>query len=289
MESVVAVNPFRCRVWQLHDRLEEHINETTCKSEIESFLEHGQLVPVLGRRVTGCDDYDVELVYGARRLFVARYLSKPLLVDLRDEISDRDAAVALDIENRQRRDVSAYERGLSYARWLRAGHFKSQEDMTRTLKISRAQVSRLLKISRLPSVIVGAFESGKDICEQWGVDLVDAVEDPNRRRHVIQAARAIAAGSSRPPAAEIYRHLLAATGIGRKPKPSALDTVVKARNGAMLFRVRHQRTSIALILPVGLVSKAALEDIQRSLAHIIEGHTTVDHRALLHDLELRAG
>ncbi len=288
MESVVAVNPFRCRVWQMHDRLDDYINEVTCKTEIQSFLEHGQLVPVLGRRaMTG--DCDVELIYGARRLFVARHLNMPLLVDLRDEISDRDAAIALDIENRQRREVSPYELGLCYARWLRANHFKSQEDIARTLRISRAQVSRLLKITRLPSVIVGAFESGLDICEQWGLDLVDAIDDPHRRKHIIQAARAIAASSPRPPAREIYRCLLAATGSGRKPRPSSLDTVIKARNGDPLFRVRHRRASISLILRVDRVSKAALEDIQRSLAHILEGQTTpVERRPIRRDFELLA-
>jgi ParB family chromosome partitioning protein len=276
-------------VWQLHDRLDEYITEATCKVEIESFLEHGQLMPVLGRRTHNNSDCDVELIYGARRLFVARYLNKPLLVDLREELSDRDAAIALDIENRQRRDVSPYERGLCYSRWLRAGHFKSQEDIGRTMKISPAQVSRLLKLARLPSVIVGAFESGLDICEQWGIDLVDAVEDPSRRKAVIQVARAIAASKPRPPASEIYRLILAATGSGRKPRPGAHDSIIKARNGSPLFRVRHQRTSIALILPVELVSTAALEEIQHSLQLILEGRVLVDQKPPPLELELRAG
>lgn len=290
MHAVVAVNPFRCRLWQLHDRLDDHIDESTCKAEIESFIEHGQLIPVLGRRTPGGDDCDVELIYGARRLFVARHLNKSLLVDLHDDISDRDAAVALDIENRQRRDVSPYERGLSYARLLRAGHFKSQEDICRTMKVSRAQVSRLLKISRLPSVVVGAFESGLDICEQWGLDLVDAVEDPNRRKHVIQAARSLAAAATRPPPSEIYRQLFLASGSGRRPRLGSSDKVVKARNGAPLFRVRHQRTSVALIFPLDLVSKGALEAIQSSLAELLEGqrHTSVERRPIRPEFELRA-
>lgn len=272
MKSVVAMNPFRCRVWQLHDRLEDYITEVTCRNEIASFLKHGQLIPVLGRRLSGTHDCDVELIYGARRLFVARHLNKPLLVDLREELSDRDAVIALDIENQQRRDVSPYERGMCYARWLRAGQFSSQEDIARTLGIARSQVSRLLKLARLPSVIVGAFASGLDICEQWGMDLVDAVEDPRRRAAVIQAARAIGVGASRPPASDIYRMLLAAAGRGRKPKPSAHDQVIKADNGVPLFRVRQQRTSVALILPLELVTKAAMEDIQHTVAVILENH-----------------
>ena len=113
--NIVSVSPFRVRMWRLHDRCEEYVNEETCKAEIASFQKHGQLVPALGRVLPGDCGYDVELIYGARRLFVARHLSVPLLVEIR-EISDRDALIAMDIENRQRMDISPYERAMSYAR-----------------------------------------------------------------------------------------------------------------------------------------------------------------------------
>src|SRR5689334_1689624 len=120
--SIISVNPFRCRVWSLHSRADECLTEESCKTEIESFEKHGQLVPVLGRRIRDNSNYDIELIYGARRLFVACYLNQPLRVDVRT-ISDRDGIIAMDLENRLRKDISAYERGASYARWLRDGHF----------------------------------------------------------------------------------------------------------------------------------------------------------------------
>src|SRR5262245_57838727 len=143
MKSIVSVNPFRCRMWALHDRLETHVTEDTCRAEIESISKHGQLVPVLGRPLRQDPDYEVELIYGARRLFVARLINQPLLVELR-ELSDRDAIVAMDVENRLRQDISPYERGRSYARYLQSGFFKSQDEIARSLKISASQVSRLL-------------------------------------------------------------------------------------------------------------------------------------------------
>jgi hypothetical protein len=36
-----------CRMWDMHDRLEADVTEAICKEEIDSFLKHGQLVPVL--------------------------------------------------------------------------------------------------------------------------------------------------------------------------------------------------------------------------------------------------
>src|SRR5262245_11295499 len=83
LRRVVSVSPFRCRVWALHDRLEEYLTEESCKSEIDSVAAHGQLVPVLGRPLRADPDHDVEIVCGARRLFVARHLGVPVRVELR--------------------------------------------------------------------------------------------------------------------------------------------------------------------------------------------------------------
>ncbi|HEU5138143.1 MAG TPA: ParB/RepB/Spo0J family partition protein [Steroidobacteraceae bacterium] len=266
MNQIVSVNPFRCRLWALHDRLEEHITEETCKAEIHSFLEYGQLVPALGRRVRD-DDIDVELIYGARRLFAARHLNIPLLVEVR-HVSDKEAIVAMDIENRQRKDISPYERGLNYVRWLRGGYFQSQEEIADALKVSASQVSRLVKVATLPSVVINAFSSAVELCEGWGLDLAKALQDPNRRSVTIAAARAIAALDPRPPAKDVYRKLMAASVRGRKATRGRHDKVVKDLNGAPLFRVRHQRNSIVLVLPVEKTGAKTLAAIERAVAEI---------------------
>src|SRR5579871_4858114 len=129
-KKITSADPFRCRMWSLHDRLDEYVTEDACQAEIESFAKHGQLIPALGRPIRSDPDFDVEVICGARRLFVARHLNRPFLVEIR-ELSDRDALIAIDIENRHRRDVSPYERGLSYARWLRSGQFQSQEELAK--------------------------------------------------------------------------------------------------------------------------------------------------------------
>lgn len=273
MHSTVSISPFRCRMWAHHDRIEAQISEETCRIEIESFSAHGQLVPVLGRTLRGDPACDVELIYGARRLFVARHLNKPLLVQLRD-LSDKDAIIAMDIENRHRSDISPYERGLSYARWLRTGHFPSQDDLARALKISSSQVSRLLKLSRLPSVVVNAFKNPAEICEGWGASLIEVLDDPNRRQATLNKARVIASSTPRPPARLVYQELLRATVQGRKVRPQARDIVVKDSSGMPLFRIRHRRDTIALLLPVGKVSAPCLEDIQLYVANCLVGPST---------------
>jgi ParB family transcriptional regulator, chromosome partitioning protein len=268
MATVVSISPFRCRMWELHDRIDAHVTEQTCRAEIDSYTKHGQLVPVLGRRVHANPEYDVELIYGARRLFVARHINKPLLVDLR-ELSDREAIIAMDIENRQRKDISPYERGVSYTRWLRSGHFSSQDEIARSLKVSPSQVSRLIKLARLPPVIVNAFENPLDICEGWGVEIVDALADHQRRQPTIDKARCIGAIEPRLAASEVYRQLITASLQPRTRKSRARDEVVFGENGRPLFRIRYHGKSIALMFPSDKLSTRQLQEIRRAITSIL--------------------
>ena len=271
-QMIVSINPFKCRMWHLHDRAEEHITEGSCRDELESFARFGQLVPVLARPLRDDPTYEIELIFGARRLFVARQLNVPLRVEVR-EMTDREAIVAMDIENRQRQDISAYERGLSYARWLREGHFNSQDDIANALRVSPSHVSRLLKVARLPAVVVGAFASPAEICEVWGLELAAALDDPERRADTLRKAREIGRGPTRPAAREVCRRLLTTAATGRKPRASARDEVVLSDSGTPLFRMRHERAWLNLRIPADKISVDHLKSIRAALISILHPAT----------------
>jgi ParB family transcriptional regulator, chromosome partitioning protein len=268
---IVRVNPFRCRMWALHDRIADYVTEESCRAEIESFARYGQLVPALGRALRDDRDCDVELIYGARRLFVAQHLNVPLNVELR-ELSDRQALVAMDIENRHRRDISAYERGVSYARWLRTKYFNSQDEIAHALKISTSQVSRLLKLAQLPTVIVNAFASPLEIREGWGIELSKAWQDPQLRLLVGQRARALVNQSPRPSSLEVYQKLIAPAGAGKKSRRPRRDMVVSGGNGTPLFRIRYQRATVAFLVPTTALSENSVNRIRQAVCDIMQSH-----------------
>jgi ParB family transcriptional regulator, chromosome partitioning protein len=273
MADVISVSPFKCRMWRGHERLEDHVNEDTCREEIESVLAHGQLIPALARTLKNDSDHAFEVIYGSRRLFVARHLNIPIRLEVR-ELSDREATIALESENRLRKDFSPYERARNYAAWLRSGLFKSQDELARVLNVSRSQVSRLLKLAQLPAVIVSAFARPTDICETWGRDLIPLWEDPHGREELIVRARALAKDPRRPGAPAIFQRLIANTtqrglpAIG--PSLESHDEVVKDERGMALFRVRVHRKDVALLLPSGGLSKQALVEIKSEVAAILQ-------------------
>jgi ParB family chromosome partitioning protein len=271
MKEVKLVSPFRCRMWDRHERLEGSISEESCRDEIESVSKHGQLLPVLGRPIRNDPTHDIELVYGARRLFVARYLNLPLLIEIK-EISDREAIVALDIENRLRKELSPYEQGRSFQVWLRSGIFASQGDLAREIGISASQVSRLLKLAQLPTVLISAFASPTDICENWGRDLTELWMQKHSRDNVVRAARSIAIETPRPEALSVLQRLLASQGgyiRSKVTKGKAHDEVVKDKDGRILFRICIRRKSIAFMLPTEHVSSTIMADIKVGLSTIL--------------------
>jgi ParB/RepB/Spo0J family partition protein len=256
-------------MWPLHDRIQENINVGNCADEIASFEKHGQLVPVLGRPLCNDPRHEIELIFGARRLFVAQHLNVSIRVELR-EVSDREGVILMDIENRLRRDVSAYERGVSYARWLRDRFFSSQDEIASALKISASQVSRLLKLSKLPAVVVSAFAHPSDISERWGLELLEAMEDPQRREMIVRRAREVAREKRRLDASEVSRRLLAGDCSGRRRGELIRDEIVQGSQGALLFRVRRSKNSLMFLVPNSRISQSTLQRIRTSLRDILQ-------------------
>jgi ParB family chromosome partitioning protein len=250
--SSVAADPFRCRIWTLNARVAKDITEASCKAEIESFARDGQLLPVIGRTLWGDPDFDVEVICGARRLFVARHLKIPLRVDLR-ELTDRQAAVAVDVENSQRRMNSPYERSLWLSMLIEQNLYGSADEMARELGITPTHVNRLLKFASLPAFVIGAFSSPHDILESWAVELHRAWND-ERRKLLTERARVLEKRLPRPPAVLVYEVLMASRGLtARSRRPQG--RVVKSDSGEPLLRLNRQRNEVVLRIPGALVDE----------------------------------
>ena len=268
MYETIRMNPFRCRVWENHARMEEYVTEESCKEEIQSMQTGGQLVAAIGRRVQGDPMHEVEVVCGARRLFAARHLNAQLVMEIR-RLSDREAAILLDIENRQRRDLSAYERGRSFSRWISTGCFESQEDIADALKISRSQVSRLVNVSKLPSVVVEAFGNPADICEAWGIQLHAACKDENQRPQIMARARSLLSHSERPPAHAIFSRLMVGANATHQRLQHRHEVVI-GHSGRPLFKIKHHQQAVALLIDRQTMSISTLAKIKAAVSQILQ-------------------
>lgn len=267
--AIEQLDPTSCKLWQFHQRLEDEVDHASCKELIESMALHGQRYPVLGRLIGRDSGSAVELVYGARRLFAARTLGIKLLVDVR-ELDDRSAAIEMEIENRERIDISPYARGLSYRRWLSANLFASQAELAKDLCVSEAQVSRLLRYAELPAAVVGAFDSPLAIREEWAVALARACLDPVRRPTILRRAREIANTEPRRAAPVIYHRLISEEGSMIPKNARSLHEVVTNSSGRPIYKIAVRASAVHFIVPRDVLSERLLRELKTKLASALE-------------------
>jgi len=277
--AIEQVEPAKCTLWQFHERFGDELSSQSCGELIASIQRHGQRHPALGRRLAQAPRAKIELIYGGRRLFAATHLGVKLLVDVR-EIDDREAIVEMEIENRLRTDISPYERGMSYRRWLNARLFASQAELAKELGVSEAQVSRLLRYADLPAAVVGAFDAVQSIREEWAVALAKICQDTTRRQGILRRAREVSQGERHYSPQVVFRRLISATHLVGREAPRTRDEIVKAPSGQPMYRVAIRAKAIHFIVPRDRLSDYLVHELKRQLTSTLE--PVIDGKAIGH-------
>ena len=155
------IDPSRCRLWEHHNRSYSLLNETRCQDLIEGIkAQGGQEFPAIVRAIRNDPDFDFEVICGARRHWAITWLREhhydyKFLIDVRD-LSDEEAFRLSDIENRDREDISDYERAVDYKNAL-SMYYKSAKEMSERLDVSPTWLSRFLDLAKMPESVLEAY------------------------------------------------------------------------------------------------------------------------------------
>ncbi|WP_256947404.1 ParB/RepB/Spo0J family partition protein [Haematobacter genomosp. 1] len=215
------VDPAQCVMWARHNRAYDLLTAENCRDLIDSIRAQGQQeFPAIVRSL---DDGRYEVICGARRHFAISWLRANnypnfrYLVEVRD-LSDEEAFRLADIENRDREDLSDFERARDYAQALNLYYGGRQKAMAERLEVSEGWLSRYLQLARLPDAIVRAFGSLRDIKELHARALRPLLAEPEAEARVLAEAAVLEAAKGQGvavPAPEVINRLKAA---GRPPK-----------------------------------------------------------------------
>ena len=93
-ETVLSVDPRRCRPWKYHNRTAAWYTRERCEDLIESIPKDGQQEPALARRITDDPQHDYELIYGMRRRYACEVTNAKLKIRV-VEIPDSQAAILM--------------------------------------------------------------------------------------------------------------------------------------------------------------------------------------------------
>lgn len=193
------IDPSEARMWERHNRDYALLNEDNCRDLIDGIRSQGrQEFPAIVRRVGG----EYEVICGARRHFAISWLRAnnytqfKYLVDVRD-ITDEEAFRLADIENRDRADISDYERAVDYAEAIKLYYGGKQKSMAERLEVTEAWLSRYLNLAKLPLEIVAAFYRKTEIKELHARTLKPLILHPKDKEKVLGKAVEIAAEQGR--------------------------------------------------------------------------------------------
>ncbi len=195
------VDPASCVMWARHNRAYELLSEENCRDLIDSIRAQGQQeFPAIVRRLPAGQGAEYEVICGARRHFAISWLRANnypqfrYLIEVRD-LTDEEAFRLADIENRDRADLSDYERARDYLSALDLYYGGKQKSMAARLEVSEAWLSRYLYLARLPLVIVEAWPQITEIKELHARSVRPLLNDAEDK--VLAEAKAIAAEQDR--------------------------------------------------------------------------------------------
>ena len=283
------VDPDCCRMWERHNRRYESLNEESCADLIEGFKAQGrQEFPAIVRRLSEDPDYEFEVVCGARRHWTVSWLrghSYPdfeFLVEERD-LSDEEAFRLSDIENRDRLDISDYERALDYLQALELYYDGRQRHMAGRLEVSEDWLSRYLDLGRLPEAVVRAYLDVNQIKTKHARVLKPLLSDRAACGRLLKAAEEIAVAQrdaqqeGRPirDGQQVLQSLRAAAEAKSSKPAKQRGTLAsyKSNTGSEMMTVSRQGRSglvIRLLPNSGASKKELLDAYKRILSQFVE-------------------
>lgn len=221
--------------------------------------------PILVRAVAGRGDIKFEVIYGHRRHRACLELGIPIWVIV-VEATDQELFFAMDMENRQRKNPSAFELGDSYRRALEEGLFSSIRHLASTLHIDHSLAAKAYAIASLPPEVLRAFPSPTSVQYRWGGLLSDAIQkDPEG---VTARANKLAEEGGPRRAIEVLNALLADPAADASPRPLCLSEDAKPVGKIQ----QNRKGALTITIAAGAVPPAKLADLEAMVVAFLKRH-----------------
>ena len=269
-KTLLWVDPADCRMWERHNRDYALLTEDNCRDLIDGIRAQGRQEFPAVVRASADPDFRYEVICGARRHFAVSWLNANnypqfrYLVDVRD-MTDEEAFRLADVENRDREDISDYERAVDYADAVERFYGGRQKAMAERLEVSQPWLSRYLQLAKLPEEIVRAFPSTREIRERNARELKPLLSEPETSVPLLREAgvllreqEAARRGEGRfVDAATVMRRLVRAARPAPEPaKEAGLHYAAANHDGAIMVRERGAKIVVELD---GALGREALE------------------------------
>ncbi len=251
---LVEIDPKKIRATEFKNRHERSllIDDPEFAGLKDSIKAHGQEVPIRVRPVKGALPFEFEIVSGHRRHVACLALDAesergfPILAIVDAAASDtRDLVLKMYRENADRYDLSAFEKGAMFARWLDAKIYDSQRDLAAALHLGESTVAKYIAVATLPAQVLAAFGDERVISMRWGAPLSQALK--TNEAAVLKTADRMASRRPPPTSEAIFKALLGAAAEKKPTRGTSREESVKI-GGRVPLKVGVGRNRIILKL-----------------------------------------
>ena len=248
---LTRIDPDLCRPWQFADRPEDEMGDIDALAN--SIKHYGQQEPVLARPLKKPDIIKYEIVFGNRRWRACKKAGV-LLLAIINEVTDQEAALFQKEENENRKDLSDLARARSYQSQIDAGIFKSENELSKSLGISRQNLNDLMAFNRIPEVLANTIPNLKNVSRKVAVKLSVLSKDKNNLEILIKLAPKIGSGEITSMNIEYYLQRLTRQNVAfdNKEKFNTQDivnhegkkifTIKKSPNGELIIKISRNIT-----------------------------------------------
>jgi len=252
---LLELDPKKIRATEFRNRHDRSLLEDDPKFiELTASLEaHGQESPIRVRPVRGALPFEFEIVAGHRRHAACLVLDArdpggfPVLAILDAAAADsRDLVLKMYRENEERYDLSPFEKGRMFARWLEAGVYESQREIAAGVSLGEATVTKYLAVAALPPAVLAAFGDERLIAVRWAPALSQALKA--NEAAVLRAAEKLSQRQPRPEPDVVLRTMLVAAADKRSEARGTSREESVRIGGRIPLKVGSGRNRIVLKL-----------------------------------------
>ena len=248
---VLKLDPKQVRFSTFANRHERSLrtSDADFKALKEDLLEHGQEFPIKVKAVSDDPAFPFEVVAGHRRLVACRELDAadpsgfPIYAVLDSQARElKKHALKMYRENAIRKDLSAWETGRMFRRWLDEKLFTTQAELAAAVHLDPASVSQYLAVAELPTEVLQAFGDPRVVSLRWMQTLSPALKAS--RTQVLANAARIGKLTPRPAPDAVLAELLAVGKAGKRRGGPEAETVKVG--GKSLYTISWKGSRVSL-------------------------------------------
>ena len=272
--ELIYIDPKECEPWKYANRRGKELGKMD--ELIESIRTSQQLQPALIRsNKNPSNQKKFEIIFGRRRHIASLTLKIPFLVIYKHNLSDKEAILLQDAENKIREGVGYYSDAILYKTILNDGIYKSERELAKELRISRGSLYDLLSLTKIPEDIIDAMENPNTLSKNMALQIIKTLSDNDSTTLEILKSLAPKIGKTiTSPSKLLHAIEDKKNNLGIQVKSIKRTTNAKqykCSNGKKIFSFKYDRRGLpTIVFDKHIDSKLDMEHICKLLTNFIE-------------------